>query len=757
LNRNITVSDDEQALLDDSASQFFRDLTTAGATGVEACGYRPEVLAQMAQLGWTGWLVPTAYGGTGLGLRSGRVLHEHFGRAAVTEPMLELAVLAVGVLREAPAGALRDALLAGIAQGRLRVALSWRNRGAASLDAVSGRLRASGVFEHASPADADVFLVPIRGELLRIPRDRPGVSVAASRRTDGGLWATVTLDAVGILPEDRLASRCEPMIDAALDGARVMASAELLGAMQAGLDETLAYLRIREQFGVPIGSFQALQHRAADQLVAVELSRAAVDRACAAFDAAEDRAVLAREASGALARCATAATDVLKACVQMHGGIGYTEDARIGRLFRRALVLSVALDTAPALRARFLNLARRTPTRIAGGPAGAHDPDELGFDPDVVRAVIEREYPERLRRLGRRASWREAEPWQRALHARGWSAPAWPTEYGGMGLSAYAQVVWSELFDSAGVNIVPNIGVSMLGPLLIRHGTPQQRATHLPRILEGGTYWCQGYSEPEAGSDLASLRTAARLEGDTFVIDGRKIWTSLAFEADWMFVLARTDPPAPKHAGISFLLVDMSSPGITVTPIRNLSGTSEFCQVFLDGVRVPAHNLVGPLNGGWRMATSLLGSERIALGSPRYVRRSLAMLRRLAEARGAFDDPVFADRYASHRLDVDHFEALYIRTVDALRRGADVSADTSLLKLVVSETWQRIADETRLLAGADGVAVEPLSLADGDPLPVLNDFLVSRSATIYGGTSEIQRNILAKAWLDLPAGATARR
>ena len=241
------------------------------------------------------------------------------------------------------------------------------------------------------------------------------------------------------------------------------------------------------------------------------------------------------------------------------------------------------------------------------------------------------------------------------------------------------------------------------------------------------------------------------------MIDGRKIWTSLAFEADWMFVLARTDPSAPKHAGISFLLVDMASPGITVTPIRNLSGASEFCQVFLDGVRVPAENLVGPLNGGWRMATSLLGSERIALGSPRYVRRSLAMLQRLAEARGAFDDPAFADRYASHRLDADHFEALYVRTVEALRRGADVSADTSLLKLVASETWQRIADETRLLAGPDGVALEPLALADGDPLPVLNDFLVSRSATIYGGTSEIQRNILAKTRLDLPAGAPARR
>ena len=754
MNRSITVTDDEQALLDDSASQFFRDLPAPDAAAVEARGYRPEVLAQMARLGWTGWLVPTGHGGSGLGLRSGRVLHEHFGRAGAAEPMLEIAVLAAGVLREAPAGASRDALLAGIADGRLRVALAWRSRAAARLDDASGGLRASGVFEHASPADADVFLVPIGGELLRIPRDRPGVAVVASRRTDGGQWATLTLDAVGIEAEDRLASRCEPMVDAALDSARVMASAELLGTMQAGLDETLAYLRIREQFGVPIGSFQALQHRAADQLVAVELSRAALDRACAAFDAGEDRAVLAREASGVLARCAAAATDVLKACVQMHGGIGYTDDARIGRLFRRALVLSVALDAPPALRARFLRLARATPAR---GPAGSHDPRELGFDPEAVRTFVEREYPERLRRLGRRASWREAESWQRALHARGWSAPAWPTEHGGMGLSAYAQVVWSDLFDSAGVNVVPNIGTSMLGPLLIRHGTPQQRARHLPPILAGGTYWCQGYSEPEAGSDLASLRTTARLEGDTFVIDGRKIWTSLAFEADWMFVLARTDPSAPKHAGISFLLVDMSSPGITVTPIRNLSGASEFCQVFLDGVRVPAENLVGPLNGGWRMATSLLGSERIALGSPRYVRRSLAMLRRLAQARGAFDDPVFADRFASHRLDVDHFEALYVRTVDALRRGADVSADTSLLKLIVSETWQRIADETRLLAGRDGVSVEPLALADGDPLPVLNDFLVSRSATIYGGTSEIQRNILAKTWLDLPAGPAARR
>ena len=744
--------DEEQALLDRSAEQFFATLSPADPAELAIRGYRSAAYEAMARRGWTGWRVPGEHEGCELPWRCGRLLHERIGRAAATEPLLSVAVGAAQVLRAAAPGVLRDALLAGIAAGTVRIAVAWPSHGQARLQGAAGAQRLSGRFRYLCPADADAFLVPAGERLLHVPRGRDGVRVVAVGRTDGGRWAELELEQVALEDTDVLAGPAGPLLEGALDATRLMAAAELLGLMQAGFDDTLGHLRLREQFGAPIGSFQALQHRAADLLVSVELSRAALERACEVFDRDDDATRRASEASGALARCASAAIEVLRTGVQLHGGIGYTDDARIGRLLRRAMVLSAWLGSASQLRARFGARRMHAPAQRRGVQA---DASELGFSPDEVRAFIDREYPASLRALGRRASWREAESWQRALHARGWSAPAWPREHGGMGLSAFAQVAWSDLFDAAGVNIVPNIGVQMLGPLLIRHGSDAQRARHLPAILAGGTYWCQGYSEPGAGSDLASLRTAARLEDGEFVVTGQKIWTSLAYEADWMFLLVRTEPAAPRHAGISFLLVDMKSPGITVVPIRNLSGASEFCQVFLDEVRVPASNLVGALHGGWTVATSLLGSERIALGSPRYVKRSLDMLRRLAEARGAFDDPVFADRFAAHRLDAEHIEALYVRTLEALRRGTDVAAETSLLKLVVSEAWQRIADDTRQLAGADGVIVGSIPVPEGDPVPALNDFLVSRSATIYGGTSEIQRNILARTWLELPGSGRA--
>ena len=755
MTRTITHLDEGQSLLDHSAAQFFAGLgDDARNPDPGDAGYRPEVFDAMARLGWLGWRVPAALGGSELGFREGRLLHEHAGRAHAREPLLAVGVLATEAVRRGGNAPLRDALLARMAEGRTKVALAWRARGGA----VVSRPRAEGVeldgtLEFVCPADADVFVVLAQGRLYRIERARAGVTVETVERVDGGRWAALRLARVAAGAVDLVADDGVACADAALDAARVAASAELFGLSQAGFDQTVEYLKLREQFGVPIGSFQALQHKATDLLGSLELARSAVERAAEVFDASGDARVRACEASAVLARCSTTALDVLKACVQLHGGIGYTDEARIGRYLKRAMLLAVWLGTPAEHRARFGALAQ-----FAGVARGSRERGagaDLGFDPDEVRAFAEREYPDALRRLGRRASWREAHAWHRALHARGWTAPAWPASAGGMGLSAYAQVVWSAQLDRAGVNIVPNIGVVMLGPLLIRHGTPEQRARYLPAILSGDAYWCQGYSEPGAGSDLVSLRTSARLEGDHFVVNGQKTWTSLAFESDMMFLLARTDPSAPKPAGISFLLVDMKTPGITVTRIRNLSGASEFCNVFFDDVKVPAGDIVGPLNGGWKIAKSLLGSERIGLGSPRYVRRALSHLERLARARAAFDDPVFADRFHAHRLDVEDFEALYVRVVEALRRGEDVSAQTSLLKLLNSETWQRISEETLLLAGPDATTAAALDTGDGDAIYPLDDFLVSRPSTIYGGTSEIQRNILAQGWLGLPG--TPRR
>lgn len=340
--------------------------------------------------------------------------------------------------------------------------------------------------------------------------------------------------------------------------------------------------------------------------------------------------------------------------------------------------------------------------------------------------------------------------WHRKLYEKGWMAPGWPKEFGGMGLSAYEQVLMQDEFDRVGMSIAPNFGTMMLGPLLIRYGTQEQQQTYLPKILSGETLWCQGYSEPGAGSDLAGLRTTAVLDGDEFVVNGQKTWTSFAYEADKIFLLVRTNKDAKKQHGISFLLVDMKSPGITVRRITSLAGSADFCDVFFDDVRVPKENVVGALNEGWTMAKSLLGSERIGLGSPRMAKYPLRQLREYAQLHGLFDDPVFNAKFAELQLDIEDLEAAFVRYADVLRRGGDLGAEVSILKIWITETFQRVMD---LIAeySAEAITVdEPLDLGGQGQLHATNLYFMSLPATIYGGSSEIQRNILAKGILGLP-------
>jgi alkylation response protein AidB-like acyl-CoA dehydrogenase len=317
-----------------------------------------------------------------------------------------------------------------------------------------------------------------------------------------------------------------------------------------------------------------------------------------------------------------------------------------------------------------------------------------------------------------------------------------------MGLSAYDQVAMQEELDRHGVSIIPNNGVAMLGPLLIRYGTEAQKRAHLPGILSGDVQWAQGYSEPGAGSDLASLRTRAELDGDAFVVDGQKIWTSFAHEADMIFLLARTDPDAKKQDGISFLLCPMDLPGITVRPIITLDRHDEFCEVFFDAVRVPAENLVGEPNRGWSMAKALLGFERIFLGSPKQSTYALAKLAQVAEHMGMADEPVFAERFTRLRMDLEDLKALYEAQVAKLRRGEELGPDVSMLKVWQSELYQRITETAFEIAGEQGAMVNPIG--GNRALNPAAAFIQSRVVSIYGGSNEIQRNIIAKNVLGLP-------
>ena len=374
--------------------------------------------------------------------------------------------------------------------------------------------------------------------------------------------------------------------------------------------------------------------------------------------------------------------------------------------------------------------------------------DEAAFR-RLVCDFVEANCPQELRHQPRRMRRAEVQGWIHTLAARGWMAPAWPKEHGGMGLSVAKQIAFQEEFDRLGVPRTPDMGVVMLGPLLLRYGSEEQKARFLPPIAQGKIIWCQGYSEPNSGSDLASLRTDAVDAGDHYIVNGQKTWTTLAQDADWIFLLVRTDKTAKKQSGISFLLVDLATPGITRRPIRTLSDEEEFCETFFDNVRVPKDQLVGKVNEGWTMAKALLGFERIFIGSPKLPQVAMSRLDLLADATGALHDERFLDRYAQLHLDLGDLAETYAHFVEIVKRGETLGADVSILKIIATSTYQKITELTLETAAEQGVQRGEGTYGN-EKLDALASFYLSRPSTIYGGSNEIQKNILAKSVLGLP-------
>jgi acyl-CoA dehydrogenase len=346
--------------------------------------------------------------------------------------------------------------------------------------------------------------------------------------------------------------------------------------------------------------------------------------------------------------------------------------------------------------------------------------------------------------------------WFERMRARGWFAPGWPADYGGGGLSAREARVVEEEMQALGCRQPQfNLGIWMLGPVLLELGTEAQRREHLAPMMAGTQRWCQGFSEPNAGSDLASLKTAARVDehGD-FIVNGSKIWTSYGDSADWMYALVRTDASARKQQGISFLLIDMKSPGVTARPIELISGKSSFCEVFFDDVKVPARQLVGPLHEGWSVAKKLLQHERAAMSkfsegaAPSH--DALAVARPyLADADGRVREPIWRDRLAGLLMDAQAFALTHQRVKEEGMARLDVSGPVSIMKLV--QTEQEVAKYELLmqLMGQRGLSWEGDEFS-ADEHAVTRSWLLSKTYTISGGSSEVQLNIIAKRVLGLP-------
>ncbi|HVN85389.1 MAG TPA: acyl-CoA dehydrogenase family protein [Candidatus Binatia bacterium] len=346
--------------------------------------------------------------------------------------------------------------------------------------------------------------------------------------------------------------------------------------------------------------------------------------------------------------------------------------------------------------------------------------------------------------------------WQKRLHAGGWVGVHWPRECGGRGATVIENYLFqAEMARAQAPEIINRIGVNLVGPTLIAHGTDAQKQRYLSKILGAEEIWCQLFSEPNAGSDLTSLRCKAERDGDWFVVNGQKVWTSYAQFARWGILLARTDASAPKAKGISFLIVDMHSSGVTIRPLKQMTGSDEFNEVFLENVRIPADNLVGELNRGWEIAQTTLSHERGTSARQLVVHRMLLDdLIRLARSRArngesAAHDPTTRQRLAQAIIEVDLVKLHNWRTLTNLLRHGKPGPESSLVKLFWSEMSQRLHDTAMEILGADA------QLVAGDRRAVAHgrwqrSYLYYRSGTIFAGTSEIQRNIIAERVLGLP-------
>jgi len=378
-------------------------------------------------------------------------------------------------------------------------------------------------------------------------------------------------------------------------------------------------------------------------------------------------------------------------------------------------------------------------------------PADLAFRKEV-REFLSASLPSDLReRVGRGddSHFRDdVQRWQRILHDHGWGAPSWPREHGGPGWSAAQQFIFETECALADAPMQLPFGLKMVAPVLMRYGSPAQRERFLPRILSGEDWWCQGYSEPGSGSDLASLKTRARREGGEYVINGQKAWNTRGQHADWIFCLVRTDPGRKAQQGISFVLVDMRSPGITVRPTRLLDGTFEVNEIWFDNVRVPVENRVGEENEGWTYAKYLLGHERTNIAGVGGSRRELRRLKAAAAALGArgrdpLADPVFATRVAQVEIDLLALEVTNLRVIFAEGRKQAPGPEASILKVRGTEIRQRISELQLELQGARGLG------GDSEASRAAAAYLNLRKLSIFGGSNEIQRNIIARTLLGL--------
>jgi alkylation response protein AidB-like acyl-CoA dehydrogenase len=687
---------------------------------------RPGFWAALTEPGWLGLTVDEDHGGAGYGAVEQCVVIEELGRAAAPGPYVPSA-LAAAVVQAAGVEEVAKALLPGLASGETIGAVALGGALDGVVDGASLRVR--GTIEPVmSGALADVLVVPVRHrdttEWVVLDAQDPSVTVTELRSVDPTRRvARVEVDDAIVAEDRRLGDIDSDSVHAM---AAVLFAAEAVGVAQWCVETAAEHAKTRVQFGRPIGQFQGVKHRSADMLARTELARAAVwDAARAVHEDGNGRDVA---IASAAALAFDAAFRCAKDCVQTLGGIGFTWEHDAHIYLRRAMTLHQLLDTPSTWRIRAARAALAQDHRRLTV--------DLGEDADALRAGV-RDFLAGLEGLDR-------ETRRARLAEEGYVTPGWPRPWG-RDASALEQLVIEEEFRAAKVRR-PGIAVGAWAlPTLIVYGTEAQQQRWIAPTLRGELTWCQLFSEPGAGSDLASLATrATRTEGG-WLLNGQKVWTSMAQQADWGICLARTDPDAPKHDGISCFMVDMHTPGIDIRPLRELTGQAMFNEVFFDDVFVPDDCLVGAENDGWRCARTTLANERVFMGGSNTIGGGVVGVLNALEQHGLVDDPHALDDVGGlvatgHALAVLGFRL----TLQALA-GADPSgSEAAVRKLLGVEHDQRVQEVGLSLTGPAGV------IDEGEAAGWVSAFLFNRCLTIAGGTSDIQRNVIAERLLGLP-------
>ncbi|MGA7468052.1 acyl-CoA dehydrogenase [Mycobacterium sp.] len=699
-----TITDEQFA-----ARELVRDWASAsGATAAvraieqgEPDAWRP-VFASLTDLGLFGVAVPEDCGGAGGSIEDLCAMVEETAKALVPGPVATTALATLVVFEPQ----LRAALASG--ERTAGVALD----GDVEFDAATSR--ASGTVPRVLGAVADsLLLVPADGTWLLIDARAEGVTVEPLHATDfSRLLARVVLTSAPATVLDVTADRMENL-------AVTVLSAEVAGLARWALDTAVAYAKVREQFGKPIGSFQAIKHLCAEMLCRAEqVAVAAADAARAAGDDDD------RQLSIAAAIAAGIGIEAVKAnakdCIQVLGGIGITWEHDAHLYLRRAYGSGQFLG-GPA---RWL---RRTAELTQAGVRR-----NLSIDLSEVADLR----PQIAEAAGEVAALPEDKR-QAALAETGLLAPHWPAPYG-RGAGPAEQLLIDQEMSSAGVQRPDLVIGWWAAPTILEHGTPEQVQRFVPATLSGEIFWCQMFSEPEAGSDLASLRTkAVRVDGG-WELTGQKVWTSSAHKAQWGVCLARTDPDAPKHKGITYFLIDMSSPGILIRPLREITGHALFNEVFLDGVFIPDEMVVGTVNDGWRLARTTLANERVAMAQGTALGNPMEQL--LAAAAEINLDVAQQDRLARLIITAQVGSLLDQRVAQLAVGGQDPGSESSVRKLIGVRYRQALAEYRMDLADGAG-AVED---------KIVYDFLNTRCLTIAGGTEQILLTVAAERLLGLP-------